>query len=370
MKSLRLAVATCVLTCVVRAAPAHAEAIDEPPSFRDVPTLPVHSIKAPATPPDFLVETRGFLRVVYHPSTFEAVRHIASDADAARATFASAVGQSLLEHVEVRVARTPEELAMLSPSEAAPATGATAVSYPSLSLVVLSVRDRDGAPTALDESFRHQLAHVALFDAAAGRPLPRWLQEGWAVQMSGEATLARAQVLWGAHVRKNLVTFSQLDTFPTDPHHARVAWAESADFVRFLARDPTRFAATIAHARSGDSIDLALTDAYGQDLRALEQSWREDLGTRCVTIPLATAGAVGWGCALGALLLRRRRRKLRAASAIEPTVQIPELPPDAPTEKSERRLLVCDRGLGHVVYIVDAHTVPKVEHDGKRHTVH
>jgi len=369
MKSLRLAVVTCVVTCVARAAPAHAEAIDEPPSFRDVPALPAHSIKAPAAPPDFLVETRGFLRVVYHPSAFEAVRRIANDADAARATFASAVGQSVLDHVEVRVARTPEELAMLSPPEAPPATGATGVAYPSLSLVVLSVRDRDGAPSALDESFRHQLAHVALFDAAAGRPLPRWLQEGWAVQMSGEATLARAQILWGAHVRKNLVSFAQLDTFPSDPRHARVAWAESADFVRFLARDSTRFAATIAHARSGDSIDRALTDAYGQDLRSLEQSWRDDLGTRCVTIPLATAGAVGWGCAIGALLLRRRRRKLRAASAIEPALQIPELP-DAPAEKSERRLLVVDRGLGHVVYIVDAHTVPKVEHDGKRHTVH
>jgi hypothetical protein len=347
-----------------------AEVVDESLLGRDAPVLPAHAIKSPAAPSDFLVEDHGFLRIVYHPSSFEAVRRIANDADASRAAFASSVGQRVLEHVEVRVARTPEELAMLSPQEAPPSAGSTGVAYPSLSLVVLSVRDRDGAPTTLDEVFRHQLAHVALFDATAGRPLPRWLQEGLAVQMSGEATIARAQILWTAHVRRDLRSIAQLETFPDDARGARIAWAESADFVRFLARDGTRFATTIARTRSGDSIDRALFDAYGADLRSLEQSWRDDLGTRCVTIPLATAGALGWGAAIAAIVVRRRRRRRLAApprQEAELPYRIPELP-DLPPE--ERRLLVCDRGLGHVVYIVDAHTVPKVEHDGKRHTVH
>ena len=345
------------------AAPVRAEdaAVEESSVGRDLPMLPAHAIKAPPAPPDFLVETHGFLRIVYHPSTFESVRRIANDADAARAAFASTVGHSVLDQVEVRIARTPEELAMLSPQEAAPPSGSTGVAYPSLSLVVMSVRDRDGAPGALDEVFRHQLAHVALFDAVAGRPLPRWLQEGLAVQMSGEATLARGQILWTAHVRRTLHSFAQLESFPTDAKGARVAWAESADFVRFLAKDSTRFAATIARARSGDSIDRALTDAYGADLRSLEQSWREDVGTRCVTIPLASLGALGWGAALAALVVRRRRKRALAAAA--PSVQTPEL------DSANEHLIVCDQGLGHVVY-VQAHTIPKVEHEGKRHTVH
>lgn len=369
MKSTRcLAV---LATIALSAMPARAaDLVDESPVGRDAPKLPAHAIKSPPSPSDFLVETHGFLRIVYHPSTFEAVRRIASDADAARAAFASIVGQSVLEQTEVRVARTPEELAMLSPQEAPPVAGSNGVAYPSLSLVVISVRDRDGAPTALDEVFRHQLAHVALFDATAGRPLPRWLQEGLAVQMSGEATIARAKLLWTAHVRRQLLSFAQLETFPEDGNGARIAWAESADFVRFLARDGTRFASTIARARSGDSIDRALIDAYGADLRSLEQSWRDDLGTRCVTIPLASAGALGWGLALAAIVVRRRRRqRLRDEPTAENELLLPEVA-EPPQPDKEGRLLVCDRGLGHVVYIVEGRAVPKVEHDGKTHTLH
>ncbi len=360
-------------TVAFSAAPARAaDAIDDAPIGRDAPTLPAHAIKAPPVPGDFLVETRGFLRIVYHPSTFEAVRRIASEADAARAAFASTVGQSVLDQLEIRVARTPEELAMLSPEGAPPVAGSTGVAYASLGLAVISVRDPDGTPTELDEVFRHQLAHVGLFDATDGRPLPRWLQEGLAVQMSGEATVARAELLWTAHVRRRLLSFAELGaSFPEDSRGARIAWAESADFVRFLARDGTRFASTIARARSGDSIDRALIDAYGADLRTLEQSWRDDLGTRCVTIPLASAGALGWGLAIAALVVRRRRRRQRLREVAAAAPELQELPEAAePPADTEDRLLVCDRGLGHVVYIVEGRAVPKVEHDGKTHTLH
>lgn len=344
----------------------NARADDEP--GRDLPTLPAHTIRAPEAPSDFLVETRGFLRVLYHPSAFEAVRKITADADVARAALATSLGQSVLERVELRIGRTPEEMALLAPVDAPPGQHATAAAYPSLSLIVLSVRNADGAPSTFEESFRHQLAHIALSDAAAGRPLPRWLHEGFAIQASGEATVARAQILWTAHVRKSLLSFGSLDVFPADPRTARIAWAESADFVRYLQKDHARFAAAIAHARNGDALDRAFADAYGADVRGLEQAWRDDLGTRCVTIPLAVGAFGGWGVAIAALVARKRRRRKQALAA-EPEPVLPE-PSPTQSDKSEPRLLVCDRGLGHVVYIVEGRPVPKVEHDGKRHTLH
>jgi hypothetical protein len=351
---------------------AHAEAVvDEPLAGADVPVTPTRPLKAPEIPEDFLVETRGFLRVVYHPSSFEAVRQITTDADAARASLATTLGQSVLDSVEVRVARTPDEMALLAPSDAPPAAHTTGASYPSLGLIVLSVRKQDGGPTVPEDAFRHQLAHVALFDAASGRPLPRWLQEGFAVYATGESTVARAHILWTSHVRRRFVSFSQLDTFPEDPASAKVAWTASADFVRFLARDRdgTRFAAAIARTRSGGPLDRALVEAYGTDLRGLEQSWREDVGSRCVTIPLTIGAVAGWGAALLAFVARRRRKRRiaerREAAAIEPTIVEP-----SPRTRSQPRLLMCDRGLGHVVYIVERKPVPNVEHDGKRHTLH
>jgi hypothetical protein len=350
---------------------ATARADDEP--GHDLPPIPAREIHAPEAPADFLVETRGFLRIVYHPSAFEAVRRIASGADAVRASLATTLGQSVLENVEVRIARTSEEMALLAPADAPPSAHSTSAAYPSLSLVVLSIRNADGVPGPLDEAFHHQLAHVALADASAGRPLPRWLHEGFAVYASGEATLARTQILWTADVRKSLLPFASLDAFPTEPRAARIAWAESADFVRYLDRDGTRFAAAIARARTGDPLDRALTDAYGKDLRGLEQSWRDDLTTRCVTLPLGIGAGAGWLVAIGALVARRRRKsRARASLVAETELPAPALDPPSldPGNKSEPRLLVCDRGLGHVAYIVAGKAVPNVEHEGKRHTLH
>ena len=360
---------------------ATARADDEP--GRDVPPIPAREIHAPATPSEFLVETRGFLRVVYHPSAFDAVRRIVGGADAIRASLATTLGQSVLDHVEVRVARTADEMAQLSPADAPPSAHSTSAAYPSLSLIVLSIRNAEGVPSPLDEAFHHQLAHVALADAAAGRPLPRWLHEGFAVCSSAESTIARAQILWTADVRDKLLPFASLETFPSDPGAARIAWAESADFVRFLESDSTRFAAAIARARTGDPLDRAFVDAYGRDLRGLEQSWRHDLSTRCVTLPLGVGAGAGWVVAIGALIARRRR-KFRRVSGLtpaaspgvkerawpEPAQSDDAQPADKPIDTSEPRLLVCDRGLGHVVYVVEGKPLPGVEHDGKRHTLH
>jgi hypothetical protein len=362
MRSLRIPGVVAAILLV--AATAHA---DEDPGV-DVPAVPNKTLHTPAAPGDFLVQQHGYLRIAYHPSAFEAVRHITDAADAARASLATTLGQSVLEKVELRIARTPDELALLAPPDAPPSAHATSAAYPSLSLIVVSVRDPDGSPSAYEQAFRHQLAHVALADAAAGQPLPRWLHEGFAVYSTGEATMARAQILWTAHVRKQLVSFSSLDTFPADTRATRIAWAQSADFVRYLARDSTRFSAAIARARTGDQLDRALNDAYGADLRSLEHAWRDDVGTRCVTMPLGIGAGAGWAVALSAIVARRRRRKKKAppAEAMKP---LPE-PSPVESDKSEPRLLVCDRGLGHVVYIVEGKPVPKVEHEGKRHTLH
>ncbi len=358
-------------------APAHAEPSEASPLGRDLPAVPAKA-KAPDAPADLLVETHGFLRVVYHPSLFEGVRRLVADASSVRASLAATVGQSVLEHVELRVARTPEEMAALSPIEAPPPPRATGVAYPSLSLIVLSHRDADGSAAPIDDVFRHELAHVALAQAA-GHELPHWLQEGFAVCSSDELATRRMQTLFSARLHGSLLSFADLGAFPEDAAAQRVAYAQSADFVRWLSRGEgrARFAAAIARVRSGATLDRALEDAYGEDARGLEHRWREDLSHRYVTVPLVLATATGWALAITGLwvVARRRRRKLARARRAERTAheereerEIVEQP--EPSSTSEPRLLVCDRGLGHVVYIVEGKGVPKVEHDGKRHTLH
>jgi hypothetical protein len=346
------------------ATPKHARAEEA-----DVPLMPTRPVKAPELPSELLVESHGWLRVAYHPSVFEGVRRVLHDADSVRASLATTLGQSVLEKVEVRIARTPEEMATLSPTEAPPPKGARGAAYPSLGLVVLSQRTDSGAAVDLDEELRHELAHVALFDAAAGRPLPRWLSEGFALHTSGESSFRRAETLAFANARGALVSFDRLESFPAAAGELRVAQAESADFVRFLSRgdQAPRFSATIARVRSGSPLPLAAAETYGRDLRGLELAWRDDVGHRYVTVPLVASAVAGWAAAIGIWAARRRKKRRAEARELEEQQAMIETLPEA---KPSSRLIVTDRGVGHVVYLITGKGVPKVEHDGKRHTLH
>lgn len=331
---------------------------------------PPHPLKAPELPQELLVESHGWLRVAYHPSVFDGVRRALADVSSLRASLATTLGQSVLEKVELRIARTPEEMATLAPADAPPPKGVRGVAYPSIGLVVISQRTENGGAVDLEEELRHELAHVALFDAAAGRALPRWLTEGFAIQTSGEASLRRARALAWANARATLVPFDRLETFPTEAAGLGLATAESADFVRFLTHgdQAPRFSATIARVRSGTPLHLAAAETYGRDLRGLELAWRDDVGHRYVTVPLVASAIAGWAVALGVWAARRRKKK-KAEEPLASTEQEPVIE-TLPAAKPSSRLIVTDRGVGHVVYLITGKGVPKVEHDGKRHTLH
>src|SRR5690606_40795301 len=102
------------------------------------------------------------------------------------------LGQPVLERVDVRVARTPREMRSLAftglPSYAA------GFAYSELDIVLLTIQPLyPNSEHNLLEIFKHELVHVALHDAVGGEPIPRWFNEGLAVQLSGEN---RATRLW------------------------------------------------------------------------------------------------------------------------------------------------------------------------------
>jgi MYXO-CTERM domain-containing protein len=351
---------------------------------RDLPTLPPKSLRAPEPPRDWLVETHGWLRIVYHPSLYESVKSLVRDADSLRDRLTMILGQRVLDTVEVRVAASPEGMASLAPAEAPPPIPASGVAYSPLHLVLLSQKSPDTfEATSIDEAFRHQLAHLALFDATAGRSLPRWLQEGFAVGLSGENHLKRIYTLCISQVRGKTLSLSQLEAFADEPSLVQLAYAESADFARFLTgdRDRERFALMIARLRAGDPLERAVSESYPLDLRALEHQWRADLSRRYLATPLLVGTSAGWALvAVGLVVAWRRRkrrnqdllRRFREEVALDLRAEaIAAAAVRAEVEHGEHaRLLVVEQGAGHVVYIVEQKAVPKVEHDGEVHTLH
>jgi hypothetical protein len=343
----------------------------------DVPiVVQPQAITVPAAPNTDLVADRGWLRVVYPPAARERVQPILDEAEDIRAQLADELGQPVLTRVvEVRVAKTPEDMIELAPEEVPPPRYASAVALPGLRLVILSMRaPLSDEGTDLGELLRHELAHIALDDAVESKHVPFWFNEGYAMHASNERAADRMKTLSEASLFKTLIPLSELDrTSPTEHPQVDVAYAESADFVRFLLRktDRGRFSAMIDRARKGQSFDRALTDAYGADVRTLEYQWREELAKRYTFWPVLLGGSSVWVVAFGALAYGWWRRKQRDKA----TIARWEREEIAEAEEVARRAAIhaavhTDPPPAPVGTAPQRASVPKIEHDGNWHTLH
>ncbi len=274
-----------------------------------------------AVPSDFQRIDDGWLTLEFPGSIRSRVEPLAREAESMRARLAENLGQPVLAHAVVRIARTPERMIDLAPRGAPPPEYAAAVAYPSEHLVILSLQ----APytwesTDLSELLGHELAHLALADAVEDHNVPRWFNEGFAIHESGEVPWLRTRTLWDASLSKRLLPLSELDqALPSDRTEVSIAYAESADVVRFLMReaDRARFGSLVERVRDGAPFERALEDAYNTDIRKLEYEWREEVAHRFGFLPMLTGGGLLWvlisGLAAAAWVKRRRRAKVKLA---------------------------------------------------------
>jgi hypothetical protein len=343
------------------------------PGDRERP--PATRLPAPApeiTPEYASIEERG-IKLVYHLHARERAHALLARALLVRAALAAELGRDVLGTVEIRVAAMPAQMASLAPPEL-PA-GAPAAAFRDLHLVVMSLGSPLPQETAdLEERLRHELAHLALDEAVAGKDLPRWLHEGFAIHTSGEDAAARAEALCLAALRDRLLGLRDVAArFPEGPPDGSLAAAEAADFVRFLAEPAQRprFAALIERLREGKPFESALTTAYDGDLDSVERRVRREMARRDSFGPvLAGATALWMVVALGVVVRRRRRAARRAeavgdrraASLTRAAARLLSRDPPAPRMAEEEDDLA--------LMVPPDPEVPKVEHDGRWYTLH
>jgi hypothetical protein len=335
--------------------------------------VPSADLAVPPVPSGYLTRDLGWMRLSFPAAAKERVESIISGADAMKADLRDALGQPVLDRVEVRIAPSSSEMSRLAPALAPPPKYASGVAYPRLKLILLTMLAPRGAEaTDLDEVLKHELAHVALDEAVKGQHVPVWFNEGLAIGLSGEKSVDRHQTLWNATIRGTLIPFADLDrSFPADPSEVSVAYAESADFLRFLMRrsDEHRFRAMVERVREGRVFDRALADAYASDLRKLEFQWRSDVERRYSVIPVLAGGGIIWVAVIAALgwgfmKKRRRAKAILAKWAEEEAIEDALL-----AQQVARR--ADDSSTDLVALSVRALRAPaKVEHDGRWHTLH
>ncbi|MBP9112348.1 MAG: hypothetical protein KBF88_06035, partial [Polyangiaceae bacterium] len=254
-----------------------------------------------------------------------------------------------------------------------PPSYASGVAYPDLHLVLLTLVAPGPVADAPDltEVFVHELSHVALFDAVQGAHVPRWFNEGIAIYVSGEHPFARTQTLSNASFSKSLLPMTGLDAkFPANHYEVGVAYAQSADFVRFLLRDAdkARFQSLIARVRAGTMFDRAIEDAYGTDFRKLEYQWKEDVAKRYAFLPSLAGGSFLWALVIVAMFVGYMKRRKRNKVFYQKWEN-----EEAREAEAKRMQLAAENSLAEELRnntMRPKQELPKVEHDGHWHTLH
>ena len=267
------------------------------------------------------------VEVVCEPGLEGTAEKLARVADNSFAELAGDLaGLPVPDHVRVQVVRDASSLAAVAPAGRGAPSYAIGVAYPDLGVVTVALR-RGSEVVEAASTLEHEVAHLAL--GAAIAHAPHWLHEGFAHQHEHELSFSRLETLAGMAWFGGIIAIDDLDrSFPQDESPAQRAYAESYDFVGFLARrgytedgadegDRAPFRRFLGELARGATLDAAATKAYGKPLHALFDEWKRDLTKRYLFAPLGVLGLAVW--VLCAVLLffawRRRRRQNRARIA-------------------------------------------------------
>ena len=187
----------------------------------------------------------------------------------------------------------------------APAWGA-AIALPGARTILLRADQEDLART-----LRHELAHLALHQAVAGR-VPLWFDEGYAAWAAGEWDRLGGLELNLAVARGAIPSLTALDgALRGSASTADAAYALAVSAVTELARrNPTgTLTPLLARLEAGQDFDSAVQATTGLSLGRFEQEWQRVVKRRYTLGGWLIAGG-GWGViALVVVWLVRRRRR-------------------------------------------------------------
>ena len=169
---------------------------------------------------------------------------------------------------------------------------------PQAGLILLSLPAEPQGSLEIQRQVPHEIAHLMLYQSlgAAYYRLPNWLNEGIASNAEIYSDPEQAEMMDLANAGGNLIPFSSLcRAFPQDGASARLAYAQSASFIRYLFDQYNQVGFSLmvdAYAKSDDCVAAPVQD-FGKDLVALDADWRAATFTQDEGI-LAWFSAAPW----------------------------------------------------------------------------
>jgi hypothetical protein len=185
------------------------------------------------------------------------------------------------------------------------------------SLVVLFPARSPGYPNqTLEDVFRHEVAHVLVWRAAAGRPVPRWFNEGLAMEVERQRQWQDQTQLFYQLVTGGETDLQDLDRlFAGGQNDETRAYALAGAFVHDLLKQHGREAARdiLMQIHSGAEFDTAFAAVTGSSPSHAEAEFWRSQRIWTSWVPIVSSTTTLWvGVTLLALLaiyMRRRRNR-------------------------------------------------------------
>ncbi|MCZ7585404.1 MAG: hypothetical protein M5R36_19840 [Deltaproteobacteria bacterium] len=272
-------------------------------------------------------ETAHFL-FEYAAADEKTAAYLADHAEKIREDVTYLIGFDFKARTTVRIAPDLQTYQHTQPRVIVPEWSVGAA-FPAENLIVLlspSAALEDGRNLEPLQIFKHEVSHVVLGRALAGRSTPRWLDEGIAEHLSEPWNSRKTFRMTLAVLTGRKIPLSRLvRSWPKDRDGARIAYLESQAFVDFLFRHGAVHKVVDA-LRRRESVEEAVASATGIPVRDLNTEFDDFLTRNYTWVHLFIEGDVVWGFAsflfiltviISAIKSRRRLRRMELEDELE-----------------------------------------------------
>lgn len=253
----------------------------------------------------------------FHPLDRVYMTPIVNRAESLYGDLTRTVALSRIDPIRVVMAHTPEAFDRWTPDGRPMPRWVAGAAYPDRDLILLR------SPRQFNQSdsfgtFRHELVHLVLSDRFAPGGIPRWLQEGLAMDLSHQWHPTEDLFLGRAVLMGRLIPLTALDhAFRGEEQSVRLAYLESKSLVRFLVDSygADGLHRVLQSLSRGDFLPSAVEKSFGLPFSDFEAQWVRYLKVRYHWIPWLTGTAMLWTFLAFGLMtvyfIRRRRNRLR-----------------------------------------------------------
>jgi len=248
-------------------------------------------------------------------------RHLSRKTEALREEVASAIGYDFPDKIQILLLSPDSGTGPGNSPEVRIPPWAAAVAYPAENLIALRTRaPRAGRTFDPEKTLTHELTHIVLEKATRHRPIPRWLNEGFAMFLAGQWGFSHTFALFKAALTGRIPPLADLDRgFSGTEGDIRLAYGLSFSFVSFLvgSYEKESIHLWIRLIGRGQPWDSAFSRAFPTTLSAAEMNWRKKLKIRYAWVPFVFSGTGLWFTLTLLFLLGYLARRRRSQTTLE-----------------------------------------------------